>query len=109
TDSRSSGPPRLKSTIAVCGVMVSNCSRENRFVGVTPKIPIEVHADAPNKQPALRRDFQGIGRQGEETVRDRAVRRAHRVDFGSEVAVELDAKSGLDSAAVNDEVAHELR
>src|SRR4051794_25595426 len=82
TDSRSSGPRRLKSTTAVgiagelfiVVMRASDGAREGGAAGVRRQVGVERHTDVAGEQPSARRDHQAVGVDGDETVGRRPAR-----------------------------------
>src|ERR1051326_1570747 len=112
TAARSSGPPRLKSTIAVCeslmDCLISTCPnveiplassdgpREHGPSLVRFEIPIERHADVADEEPARRHHGQLVDGNAQQAVAHRPVEGAECRQFPGEIGAEVDAELLLD-------------
>src|SRR6187549_1127457 len=112
TDARSSGPPRLKSRTAVevlaAMCQFSNRAGKDRAVLVSRQITIERHADVADKEPSALRDAQGLGRNIEQPVADRAAGFAQLFELRLEALRQVDAEPLAQLRGLEPEVAHQL-
>src|SRR5262249_30613205 len=95
TDARSSGPPRLKSTMATgstAGMSGSNGSREHPVAVVRHQVSIEGHANRANEESSRRRHLECLPRHVQEPVVNGTARGLKAVHFRREIGIEVEAE-----------------
>src|SRR4051812_25167312 len=113
TDARSSGPPRLKRTMAVGSgravfIMSSHGAGKDRASFVRGQVGVEDHADVAGEEAAARGHRDRAGRNRQQAVRRGSAGTGQRLELRGEVVLEADAKSSSNRRPVDVEIAHQL-